>query len=217
MISPSKSRALSRKEREKISRQKDILNAAQELFLRKGYHETTLEEIARQADFGKGTIYNYFDSKEELFRSIIDQFMDEIADLAQSSITVPGGIREKLASYAKFIIHYSNKNSDLFHFMVQELHRAEILEYEKTMRHFRGKVKKINTLIACLIEKEIALKRIRGIDSMMLVALFDGMVRSYCMMHDGSQRLVSDDEINHVVECIVSIFFDGAAEMNFKG
>ena len=217
MIPTAKNKMLSRKEREKISRQRDILTAARELFLRRGYHETTLEEIARQADFGKGTIYNYFDSKEELFRSIIDQFTDEIADLIRSAIAVPGGIREKLSSYAKIIIYYSNKNSDLFRFIVQEIHRSEIMEYETTMRHFQAKVKKINALIASLIEKEIDSKKIRRIDSMMLVALFDGMVRSCCMMHDRNQRLVSDDEIDHVVDCIVSIFFDGAAETNFKG
>jgi TetR/AcrR family transcriptional regulator, repressor of fatR-cypB operon len=217
MITTSKKQLLSRKEREKISRQGDILNAARELFLSKGYHKTTLEEIARHADFGKGTIYNYFESKEELFRSIIDQFTDEIADLVQSSIAAPGGIREKLASYAKVIINYSNNNSDLFRFISQEIHRAEISEYQATVRHFHGKVKKINTLVARLIQGGIDSKKIRRIDPMMLAMLFDGMVRSYCMMHDGDRRLVADDEIDHVVSSIVSIFFDGAAETNFKG
>jgi AcrR family transcriptional regulator len=217
MVSTSNNQALSRKEREKMARQRDILNAARELFLRKGYHETTLEEIARQADFGKGTIYNYFDSKEDLFRSIINQFTDEIGDLIRSSIAAPVGLREKLASYAKLIIHYSNRNSDLFHFIVQEVHRVEIREYEATIRHFQEKVKETNTLVARLIEKEIALNKMRRIDPMMLVTLFDGMVRSYCMTHYSNQRLLSDDEIDNAVDCIVSVFFDGAAETNFNG
>ncbi len=68
---------LCRKERERLARQQDILTAARELFLRQGYHETTLEEIARHAEFGKGTIYNYFDSKEDLFLAIFDQLIGE--------------------------------------------------------------------------------------------------------------------------------------------
>lgn len=88
-ISENSRHVLSRKEREKQLRQREILSSARELFLQKGYHNTTLEEIAQHAEFGKGTIYNYFSSKEELFYGILDDLIDEVHETAQSSINTP--------------------------------------------------------------------------------------------------------------------------------
>ena len=51
---------LSRKEREKIERKNSILNAAKKVFAQKGFEKATLDEIAEEAEFGKGTLYNYF-------------------------------------------------------------------------------------------------------------------------------------------------------------
>lgn len=48
-----------------------ILEAALYLFSRKGYHRTRMREIAEHAGVGKGTIYEYFESKEDLFTSLI--------------------------------------------------------------------------------------------------------------------------------------------------
>ena len=66
------SAALTRKERERLMRRNEILKVAAKLFAEKGFNNTTLEEIAGGAEFGIGTIYNYFQNKEEIFRSIIE-------------------------------------------------------------------------------------------------------------------------------------------------
>lgn len=58
--------AMTRREREKATRRKEIIDAAQELFFSKGFENTTMDEIAERAQFGKPTIYTYFSSKEEL-------------------------------------------------------------------------------------------------------------------------------------------------------
>ncbi|MDR1960928.1 MAG: TetR/AcrR family transcriptional regulator [Gracilibacteraceae bacterium] len=48
-----------------------IFNAARELFYNLGFAETTMQEIARCANLGKGTLYGYFASKEDLFRELL--------------------------------------------------------------------------------------------------------------------------------------------------
>ena len=60
----------SRKERETELRQKIILEAAENLFLSEGYDGTTMDQIAEESEFSKGTLYNYFKSKEELYLAI---------------------------------------------------------------------------------------------------------------------------------------------------
>ncbi|HEV56075.1 MAG TPA: TetR/AcrR family transcriptional regulator [Phycisphaerales bacterium] len=53
-----------------MERRQDILNAAQAVFDMKGYTESTVEEIAGKANISKGSVYNYFGSKEELFAAV---------------------------------------------------------------------------------------------------------------------------------------------------
>ncbi len=55
-----------RREREREARRTAILVSAKDLFSRKGFHSTTIDDIAEKAEIGKGTVYNYFASKQEI-------------------------------------------------------------------------------------------------------------------------------------------------------
>jgi len=66
----NKEKRMSRKEREIILRKQIIFEAAEKLFLAKGYENTTMDEIAAISEFSKGTLYNYFNSKDELYLAI---------------------------------------------------------------------------------------------------------------------------------------------------
>ena len=61
----------------------NILTAAKELFETKGVQETTMDDIALQADYSKSTIYVYFQSKEDIYNSIVIDYLDVlIAELS---------------------------------------------------------------------------------------------------------------------------------------
>ena len=62
----------SRKERERERHRLEILKAAERVFIRKGYHAATMEEIAQEAEFAVGTLYNFFKSKDDLYARVID-------------------------------------------------------------------------------------------------------------------------------------------------
>lgn len=53
-----------------------ILAAAMKVFAEKGLEKGTISEIAKYADIGKGTVYQYFDSKDDIFRALIYNFFD---------------------------------------------------------------------------------------------------------------------------------------------
>ncbi|MGE5418093.1 MAG: TetR/AcrR family transcriptional regulator [Acidobacteriota bacterium] len=62
-----------------------ILESAQVVFSRKGYHQAKIEEIALLADVGKGTVYEYFSSKLELFKEmfikVMKNYTENVGDL----------------------------------------------------------------------------------------------------------------------------------------
>lgn len=60
-----------RKKRDKERRHADIIDAAERLFFTKGYESITMEDIAKEAELAKGTLYLYFDNKDSLYASVL--------------------------------------------------------------------------------------------------------------------------------------------------
>lgn len=56
---------------DKSQRRDEIMAAAKEVFARKGFHDTTIADIAKRAGLAYGSIYWYFDSKDELFHALM--------------------------------------------------------------------------------------------------------------------------------------------------
>ncbi len=62
---------------DKEEKRKEILKAALVVFSQKGFHKTSMNDIAQKAEIGKGTLYDYFKSKDELFLSLLDFIFSE--------------------------------------------------------------------------------------------------------------------------------------------
>lgn len=66
----------SRREREKLRQRQEILDVALNLFSKKGYHNISMHEIAKEAEFAIGTLYKFFRNKEDLYQALILQLSD---------------------------------------------------------------------------------------------------------------------------------------------
>jgi AcrR family transcriptional regulator len=80
------------RQRRKETRPQELLDAALQLFVEKGFAATRSEEVARRAGVSKGTLYLYYPSKEELFKAVVRQSMStliaegiELADAYEGS------------------------------------------------------------------------------------------------------------------------------------
>jgi AcrR family transcriptional regulator len=73
-------------ERRKDARPGEILNAALDLFVEKGFAATRLEDVAQRAGVSKGTVYLYFDSKEDLFKAVIRSGMVRAIEEAEKMV-----------------------------------------------------------------------------------------------------------------------------------
>jgi len=63
-------------------RKDQILDCSKKIFSEKGYYETYVEEIIKEARVGKGTFYRYFMNKEDLFISVLIKFLNEWEEFA---------------------------------------------------------------------------------------------------------------------------------------
>ena len=98
---------LERRGKEKDSRKKLILKSARTLFFKKGFNNVTVDEIAKSSELGKGSIYLYFNSKEEIYAQIL---LNDIEDFNQQVSVLLS--KKKIA--ADLLVEFSNIYVDFF-------------------------------------------------------------------------------------------------------
>lgn len=79
-----------------IDRRQEIINAATQSFSLFGYKATTMDQVARLANVGKGTIYTFFKNKEELFDEIINSLIKDMEEAANNAIDQDKSFKENL-------------------------------------------------------------------------------------------------------------------------
>ena len=78
-------------------RKKELLKIAYNMFLNKGYDNTSIDDIINEAKIAKGTYYYYFESKEATLEEVINMMINEEIAIAKEVLNMPISIPEKLA------------------------------------------------------------------------------------------------------------------------
>jgi TetR/AcrR family transcriptional regulator len=92
---------LPRREREKLRQRQEMLATALDLFSQKGYHNVSMHEIAAQAEFAIGTLYKFFQNKEDLYKALVLEQCDKFEDAITQAIEKPEDEVEKLRNYIR--------------------------------------------------------------------------------------------------------------------
>jgi AcrR family transcriptional regulator len=92
-----------------------ILDASARVFARKGYAGTVMKDIAVEAGIGKGTIYEYFPSKEDLFFAVFEWYVDHMDQQAHIQISgLVGSTAEKLYMLTRSMMKAGMETRDIF-------------------------------------------------------------------------------------------------------
>ncbi|MFC1694275.1 TetR/AcrR family transcriptional regulator, partial [Candidatus Latescibacterota bacterium] len=110
--------SLSRREREKLAHRQEIMDAATRIFAKKGFLHATLEDIAREAEFSKGTIYLYFASKEDLLYSILNEKSMSILHVMKETLYGEKSFKEELYRFFLGSAEVAFKEKDFFTFLM---------------------------------------------------------------------------------------------------
>ncbi len=91
------------KEKQRQEREELILQAAEEMLAEKGYHETSMDEIAVRVGIAKGTVYLHFPSKEDLVMAIFERGMLKLLEGVEASIASETTTRAKMEAVLRFM------------------------------------------------------------------------------------------------------------------
>jgi len=116
-----------RREREKMARKAQILDAARALLFRKGLHATTINQIAKLSELSVGTLYLYYKNKEEIFAELQKEGFDLLFEQIIEASKKGGTPEEKVAGIAITYIEFSQNYKDYFDILNYFLSTPELL------------------------------------------------------------------------------------------
>ena len=137
----------------------NILTAAKELFELNGIEHTTMDDIARQADYSKSTIYVYFKSKEDIYNSIVSDYMSLLTQDIELSLASQQDFKKSYLAMCNCLAYLHSRYPKYY---------ASLLGEEKTTNAKKGTGQKadlvldhsLEALIDALLEKGVKQKKI---------------------------------------------------------
>ena len=99
-------------------RRQEILAAAIHVFGKKGYAATCVEDVARQARLAKGTVYLYFDSKEEIYAAAVRAAVERLHALAAERMQGVQGLRRRLSVAISVRMEFWDQQLNLYRLLL---------------------------------------------------------------------------------------------------
>ncbi len=158
-----------------------ILTAALDIFLEKGYHNSTSEEIAKRAGVAKGTLYQYFSSKQEIFLEMHQLYAEQYIEKINNCIDMDYSFEDNL----RRIVHFHLNNiQDIMHYSMRLLPELISLPLDKEQGH--GMMQHIKNEVDLVLGRLIAIGQQRGelkaIDSHMIIYCITGIFMGAAQM-----------------------------------
>lgn len=155
-----------------------ILDASLELFGTKGFEATSIAMIARRAGISKGLIYNYFDSKEDLLKGMIEDLSKEGDQLMEDMQA--DDPRQMMENIIRFTFDWFRKNDRLNRLILGLSTQIGRFQFVHDMAN--GKMKHYVVLLENLL-REIGFSDYKT-EALILATIFDGVALQYMVMKE---------------------------------
>jgi AcrR family transcriptional regulator len=129
----------SRKGREYLARRAEILKAGEKLFAERGYHGTTILDLANLSQFSVGTLYNFFKTKEEVYYTLVMEKLDFFQLRLNTEVNQhPAGLAQILA-LIEATVKFFKENQSFFRIFIQERSAFELQVGAAAIKELRDK------------------------------------------------------------------------------
>lgn len=158
-------------QKNEIETERAILNAAKNVFLRKGYFGTRMQEIADEANINKAMLHYYFRSKEKLFEKILIETFDILMETIIEGFSEDSSLEENIEAFVENYISLIQRNPHIPAFILHEInHNSEMIR-----ELFKNEVVKIPNTFAEIISRAVDEGKIRKIEPMQFIISMVGL------------------------------------------
>jgi TetR/AcrR family transcriptional regulator len=198
---------LPRREREKLRQRQDMLAAALELFSENGYHNVSMHEIAGKSEFAIGTLYKFFQNKEELYKALVLEQCEKFEVAIVQAIEEVDGEVEKLRNYVRTKAARFRGNLPFVRLFLAESRGASFnikagLDEEVRNRYYSF----LQSRVASIFESGIKKERFKAVaDPFHLAIALDSIVDAFLLLWlDAPERHPYPEDPDAILE----IFFE---------
>jgi len=201
---------ISRKEREYLAHREEILSAAEKVFAAKGFFSTTMSDIARKAEFGTGSLYKYFKSKEDLYFTLIDEKVEEINGPVKAELSQKTPAVERIKKVLSLQFEFFERNRDFFRIYTSERSRFEWTVKDELGKDLHEKMVAYIHLLAGVMRQGIEKGELKPLDPMDLAHALVGIVNSFVF-----EWIISRESypLSLKLETVLEIFLGGVHQM----
>lgn len=188
----------------RADRREQIMLAAEKLFTSRRFHEITLDDVAQAAKVGKGTIYRYFDDKDDLFFQTATSGFDDLCEVLRRKVPEQAPFGEQLLGACVEIGAFFKRRRQLFRMMLAEGSRMPWRKGAARARWLTQR-KKLIAAVAAIIGKGSAEGKIRtDVPAEVLANFLLGMLRTR------ARALAEEPEAPLRYQVVVDLFLNGA-------
>jgi AcrR family transcriptional regulator len=212
--------SLSRRERERQMRRQAMLDAAQAVFAEKGYADATLDEIAERAEFGKGTLYNYFEGgKEDILFAVFDDVIGEMEELIhtvfQEELDDDQSLRDAFHTFAERYFGMIQDQQSLFLILVREAHRMALSDDVDRAEFFQKQQQRLVDALTPVLEEAVENGEIHPLPPPSVANLLLANVRgmgTHCTLekrHCAFEEQAFLNDAEQAADFLTTLLFDG--------
>jgi AcrR family transcriptional regulator len=185
-------------------RTREILDAARTLLEQRGLEALTMEEIAAVAGVAKGTLYLYFESKDDLIQALITLVGENILQDVEAALRDPGTPPEKLIRMVSVLLEYLNRERLLFPIYARELLRGRQETRPCFWRHYQDLEDRFVSLVTGLFAEGIAAGQFIPANPRLLTFLIRGLVRATGYYQQAERQTDAATEALPVIHALLS-------------
>ncbi|MCD6307515.1 MAG: TetR/AcrR family transcriptional regulator [Candidatus Latescibacteria bacterium] len=200
---------LTRREREKLRHRKEIMDAATRVFARKGFFNATLDEVAQEAEFSKGTLYLHFSSKEDILYELLREKSDEILGLLKETFAGTGSFREEVENLFRIVAKMAFEHRDFFSIvMAHHANHYKVFSKERS-DEFNARHNRIFSFADDRILKARRKGEIRDIPPEAIRGMLHGALDNMVMTRWCCETI---ECLYDKIDCFTDILFNGIAQ-----
>jgi len=192
-----------RRENRKSLKRERIIETAFELFSKKNYHEVMMEDVAKLTSVAKGTVYNYFSSKEELYFSIMKQRMEKLTNSLTEKIANETNSIDSLRSFITHLYLFMMKYQNFFLMYKKEFSKTD----NEICIELRSLEKRLNELLSGIIRTGETKGLFRQIDEDFAVNVILGSI--FGVVQRGIDNKIDEQETRKEKEKIFDFVLHG--------
>jgi AcrR family transcriptional regulator len=160
-------------------RRRQILDAARQVFSQKGLNATKVSDVAAAAGLSQGLVYHYFDSKDDLFMAVFEEWVASSTYSAYAEeVLAAASAADQLRAFARAASHMMAESAAFL--PVQMGFWSRILHHEAIRERFRQFFAGLRTALAQIIRAGVESGEFRATDAETLagiaIAVYDGLV-----------------------------------------